>query len=72
MIAAVHRLPPVRRRVKLVLTRPSRPLSQSVSFIRIRTGARAISQARRTEPELAAWTMVANVLLNLDEAITKE
>jgi hypothetical protein len=23
-------------------------------------------------PELAAWTMVANVLLNLDETITKE
>jgi len=23
-------------------------------------------------PELAAWTMVANVVMNLDEAITKE
>jgi hypothetical protein len=23
-------------------------------------------------PELAAWTMVSNVLLNLDETITKE
>jgi hypothetical protein len=25
-----------------------------------------------TLPELAAWTMVSNVLLNLDETITKE
>ena len=30
----------------------------------------SVSSSQR--PELAAWTMVANVLLNLDETITKE
>jgi hypothetical protein len=29
------------------------------------------AEASPTAPELAAWTMVANVLLNMDEAITK-
>ena len=36
----------------------------------------AIGEARRDEKidpvELAAWTMTANMILNLDEAITKE
>jgi len=36
--------------------------------------ARAVTgaEAPRDAAELAAWTMVANVLLNLDETLTKE
>ena len=30
------------------------------------------ARANSNLPELAAWTMVSNVLLNLDETITKE
>ncbi len=39
------------------------------------TAARKVVQAKESamdSPELAAWTMVSNVLLNLDETMTKE
>ena len=35
-------------------------------------GKQSGSGARRPAAELAAWTMVANALLNLDETLTKE
>ena len=58
--------------VKLVLTRPSQPpeVERLVALYE-----QELAQYRKrgeSEPELTAWTMVANVLLNLDEAITKE
>ena len=49
---------------------------QLARFQRDEKAARDVLQAGKTPPpdaaELAAWTMVANVLLNLDETVTKE
>jgi hypothetical protein len=72
--------------VKLVLSRDAKPVEldrlvstyeQELTYYGSRPDAAARllggDNARRAHPiEAAAWTMVANVLLNLDETITKE
>ena len=37
----------------------------------VKAGVAATAPAKATLPEFAAWTVVARVLLNLDETITK-
>jgi hypothetical protein len=67
--------------IKLVLSREARPAEldrlasmyeQELAHYRTGDGAAAGPAARSDAPDVAAWTMVANVLLNLDETVTKE
>jgi hypothetical protein len=58
--------------VKLVLSRPSTPAEVERLVALYDKELAQYRQRGDSDPEMAAWTMVANVLLNLDEAITKE
>jgi hypothetical protein len=59
--------------VRLVLSRPAKPaeLERLVSLYEQEL-AHYATRGDRDAAELSAWTMVANVLMNLDEAVTKE
>jgi hypothetical protein len=50
----------------------SRPPSQSEINGIISFYNRQLKKSRDNAAELSAWTMVANVLLNMDETISKE
>jgi mono/diheme cytochrome c family protein len=68
--------------IKLVLSRDAKPAEldrlvsvyeQELAHYRTRdSAAHLTTEGSDSSPDLAAWTMVANVLLNLDETLTKE
>ena len=58
--------------VKLVLSRPANPAELERLVTLYATESAAYRKRGEAEFEAAAWTVVANVLLNLDEAVTKE
>jgi hypothetical protein len=45
--------------------------AHAVDAARVLKESRGSGEAARSQPERAAWTLVANALLNLDETVTK-
>jgi hypothetical protein len=73
MIAAGE-TPPARAAagVKLVLSRDAKPAEIDRLVLAYEQEAANYRRRGGADSEVDAWTVVANVLLNLDEAITKE
>jgi hypothetical protein len=65
------RLATARLPEQVALQRLQAEFERELTYFRDKTEeARAV--AGRPDPEMAAWTMISNVLLNLDETLTKE